>query len=109
LNSLNHTQTRMGFRLLRMNILQPLCVQGTIECRLDAVSELNQSVIDLKFLKACLKSFVDIDHLLSQINQISFKSNAKNAEHAINHVLSLKTTLKKIQTLREPMSKLTSR
>ncbi|RKO86224.1 muts domain V-domain-containing protein, partial [Blyttiomyces helicus] len=73
LGVLNHTQTRMGARLLRMNILQPLCA---------------------------LKPFPDIDRLITSLIITPKQPSVRHAEQAINHVISLKHVLKTLDPLR---------
>ncbi|KAJ3205231.1 MutS protein msh4 [Clydaea vesicula] len=68
-STLNHCMTPMGPRLLRMNILQPLNDEATIEARLDAVTELlkEENFYDVK---NNIKSFKDIDFIISSKHTI---------------------------------------
>ena len=112
---LNHTSTPMGSRLLRMNILQPMngilliiSDEATICTRLDAVEEIVQNESCYFAIRDALKSFKDIDHLITQLVQIPKKSTIKYAENSINHIILLKHTLCLINPLRIALSSLES-
>ncbi|KAJ3377261.1 MutS protein msh4 [Lobulomyces angularis] len=102
-STLNHCMTPMGPRLLRMNILQPLNDEATIEARLDAVTELlkEENFYDVK---NNIKSFKDIDFIISSLIQVPKKPSIKFAENSINHVITLKHTIKLIEPLRTCLS-----
>ncbi|KAI8815605.1 muts domain V-domain-containing protein [Fimicolochytrium jonesii] len=69
---LNHTCTPMGARLLRMNILQPLCA---------------------------LKNSLDCDNLITSLVQVPKSPHLRHAESAINNVIAFKYTLKLIESV----------
>jgi len=103
LGILNETLTPMGTRLLRSNILQPLTDEKTIKTRLDCVQELSSSEEIFYTLKTAVKPFQDIDHLISAFIQVPTKPTVKHSEQAINHIISLKHTLKTIVGVVQPL------
>ena len=94
LKVLDHTVTRMGKRLLRMSLCQPLYDENLINNRLDAVQE-----IDSTLIKNLLKKSPDLDVIVRGMNLISQKPSVKHAEQSINHILSLKLLLKTVLEL----------
>jgi DNA mismatch repair protein MSH4 len=64
---LNNTQTAMGARLLRTNVLQPLTDKDTIEGRLDAVEELTGKEAMFFAVMEALKGFPDMDRLCTAV------------------------------------------
>ncbi|KAI9022484.1 muts domain V-domain-containing protein [Hyaloraphidium curvatum] len=76
LGTLDKTQTPMGRRLLRMTILQP----------------------------AALKSFLDLDHLITAIIQVPTKPSIKHAEQSINCVIGLRHALTALEVVRVAIS-----
>ncbi|KAJ3055925.1 MutS protein msh4 [Rhizophlyctis rosea] len=108
LGVLNKTQTAMGARLLRMNILQPLCDISTLNARLDAVEDLTRSEESFFDVRSALKSFLDVDSLITSMIQVPAKTTVKHAENSINHVISLKHTLLLIVPLRLALGGATS-
>lgn len=100
---LNETLTPMGARLLRSNILQPLTDEKTLNTRLDCVQELSSSEETFYTLKTALKSFQDVDHLISAFIQVPTKPSVKHSEQTINHVIGLKHTLKTIVSVARPL------
>lgn len=102
---LDHTVTRMGKRLLRMSLCQPLFDASLINNRLDAVQELNSSNTGIKGL---LKKCPDLDLILRGINLISQKPLVKHAEQSINYILSLKLLVKTIKELKLGLENLSS-
>ncbi|KAH3676021.1 hypothetical protein WICMUC_002317 [Wickerhamomyces mucosus] len=95
---MNNTITKMGERTLRNNILQPLSDKESIEERLQAVKELKEDQTMLEFIRSELRDVQDLDKLFAvllvnksqHLNQLS-----KNEELKINHVISIKQTIKK--------------
>ena len=67
LGLLNGTQTAMGVRLLRTNVLQPLTERTTIESRLDAVEELTGKEAMFFAVQEALKGFPDMDRLCTAV------------------------------------------
>lgn len=101
----DYTVTRMGKRLLRMSLCQPLFDQGLIENRLDAVEELNTFNSGIKTL---LKKCPDLDMVLRGLNLISQKALVKHAEQSINHILQLKLILVILKDITSDLKKTTS-
>jgi DNA mismatch repair protein MSH4 len=64
---LNETQTPMGARMLRSNVLQPLTDAGTIEKRYDAVDELQMKEDMFYATRGALKHFLDVDKILTAV------------------------------------------
>uniref|UniRef100_A0A093VNW4 MutS protein like 4 n=1 Tax=Talaromyces marneffei PM1 TaxID=1077442 RepID=A0A093VNW4_TALMA len=62
---LNETQTPMGSRLLRTNILQPPTEQEKIAARYDAVEELSTKEDMFYAIREALKNFIDADKVLT--------------------------------------------
>lgn len=64
---LNETQTPMGARLLRSNILQPLTDPEVLSTRYDAVDELQVKEDMFYAIRAALKNFLDADKILTTV------------------------------------------
>lgn len=64
---LNETQTPMGARLLRSNVLQPLTDTDTLVKRYDAVDELQMKEDIFHGTRAALKNFLDADKILTAV------------------------------------------
>lgn len=64
---LNETQTPMGARLLRSNILQPLTDTDTLNKRYDAVDELQIKEDMFYATRSALKNFLDADKILTAV------------------------------------------
>lgn len=64
---LNDTQTPMGGRLLRSNVLQPLTDMDTLNKRYDAVDELQAKEDMFHGIRATLKNFLDADKILTAV------------------------------------------
>ncbi len=64
---LNHTQTAMGSRRLKQQILRPLIHQETLNIRYDFVEALNQEFIVKNELKARLKEVYDLERIVGRI------------------------------------------
>ncbi|KAK9478827.1 muts domain V-domain-containing protein [Lipomyces japonicus] len=93
LGILNNTNTPMGLRLLKSNILQPLTTRPTIEDRLTAVEELTQNE-DLFFSSQnSLKQFQDLDRLLTSLIAIPTNPTMKKSEQRTNDIIMLKQAI----------------
>lgn len=68
---LNETQTSMGARLLRSNILQPLTSRSALEYRFDALDELASKEEVFFSVRQALQNFVDVDKLLTSVRKDS--------------------------------------
>ncbi|KAJ3129702.1 MutS protein msh4 [Nowakowskiella sp. JEL0407] len=98
---INHTQTAMGSRLLRTNILQPISEANTLEMRLDAVNELTRSETLFYNAQNAIKEMVDIDKVTSALMLTHKSSTVKSCETAINKIISLKHVLKLVLGLQD--------
>ena len=65
---LDKTKTAMGARMLRSFLEQPLVDAAQIEKRLDAVQELNGSLIDRDEIREYLNPVYDLERLLARIS-----------------------------------------
>ena len=65
---LDKTKTAMGARMLRSFLEQPLVDSAQIEKRLDAVQELNGSLIDRDEIREYLNPVYDLERLLARIS-----------------------------------------
>ncbi len=80
---LDKTKTAMGARLLRSYVEQPLIDKNEINERLDAITELNNTVITREEIREYLNPIYDLERLISRISYksagprdlISFKSS----------------------------------
>lgn len=64
---LDKTKTAMGARLLRASIEQPLIDRRKIEERLDAIEELNSSMITREELREYLNPVYDLERLIGKV------------------------------------------
>lgn len=64
---LDHTQTAMGARFLRLQIEQPLIDPQKISARLDAVNSLKEGMIGREELREYLTSVYDLERLMTRI------------------------------------------
>lgn len=98
---LNVTVTKMGERLLKNNILQPLTNKNSLILRYEAVKEMvgNQDVI--KNLRNEMKELVDMDSLFSFLCKKPKTDLDKINQQKINFVLLLKKTLNITIIIRE--------
>ncbi|KAJ1959774.1 MutS protein msh4, partial [Dipsacomyces acuminosporus] len=92
-DAINHTQTKMGGRLLRSSILQPSADLSTIFARQSAVTQLLDSEELFFFLSSNLSTFPDIDSVITSLIRLSSATTVKQASHIINNVLSVKHIL----------------
>ncbi|GAM43291.1 hypothetical protein TCE0_047f17986 [Talaromyces pinophilus] len=76
---LNETQTQMGSRLLRTNVLQPPTEQEKIAARYDAVEELSTKEDMFYAIREALKNFIDADKVLTSACATSNYESIKNA------------------------------
>lgn len=82
---LDKTKTAMGARRLRNMIEQPLIDRDDIENRLDAITELNDNVIDRDELREYMNTIYDLERLMTRISLrtanprdlIAFKTSIK--------------------------------
>ncbi|MCR4909395.1 MAG: DNA mismatch repair protein MutS [Lachnospiraceae bacterium] len=65
---LDHTRTAMGARMLKSMIEQPLIDRSLIDRRLDAVSELKDSVMDRDEIREYLSGIYDLERLMCRVS-----------------------------------------
>jgi len=99
LGTLNHTQTPMGARLLRLSILQPLLDSVIINGRLDAMEELSHNQDAFFAIRAALTPFRDLDRLLTSLIAIPAKPSLQHSERRINDIITLKATISMVDAL----------
>ena len=86
---LDKTKTAMGARMLRSYIEQPLIEKSEIEERLDALTELNQSMITREEIREYLNPIYDLERLISRViyqtanprDLIAFKTSLSMLPH----------------------------
>lgn len=86
---LDKTKTAMGARLLRSYIEQPLIDREDIEARLDAIAELNESMITREEIREYLNPIYDLERLMGKVSYksanprdlIAFKSSLEMLPH----------------------------
>lgn len=119
---LNETQTPMGSRLLRSNILQPLTDAETIAARHDALEELTTkeemffAIRQGSLLMAswahhnadapslALPNFIDVDKLLTSIIVTPVMADLNTAEHDVNDVIQLKHYVQSVRPVYEALA-----
>lgn len=104
LGLLNETQTPMGNRLLRANILQPLTNPDTLNTRYDALEELTTKEEMFHAVRQALKPFLDADKILTQLILIPVQPSLKDTEQAINNVIMLKHFVSLIKPVFEALT-----
>ncbi|UJO15955.1 MutS 4 [Fulvia fulva] len=87
---LNETQTPMGMRMLRSNILQPNTDAETLAGRYDAVEELSTKEQLFFSVRAGLKPFLDLDKILTQLILVPIQESLPDVQQSINNVIMLK-------------------
>jgi DNA mismatch repair protein MutS len=92
LSVLDLTRTAMGARLLRSCLLRPSLDLDEVEKRLDAVQELQGSMLAMDRLAACLKSIHDMERMLSR---------ATLGTATPRDLLALRDSLQKLPELRK--------
>ena len=92
---MDKSATSMGGRTLRKWIEEPLLIKKEIEYRLDSVEELVNNIYLNEDLREELKNIYDIERIVGKISNQNV--NAKE-------LLSLKTSLQKIPSLKKTLS-----
>ncbi|KAJ2128403.1 MutS protein msh4, partial [Coemansia sp. RSA 921] len=92
-SAIDHTNTKMGSRLLRANILQPSTDLSTIYARQTAVLELLDTEELFFSLSAQLVDMPDIDAAITSLICISQATTSRQVSQAINNVLHVKHIL----------------
>ncbi|KAJ2255673.1 MutS protein msh4 [Coemansia sp. RSA 455] len=98
-SAINHTQTKMGSRLLRSSILQPSTDLNTIYARQSAVLEILDNEETFFFLSANLAAIPDIDAAITSLIRMPITSTAKQAGLAISNVLHFKHILQSARAI----------
>ncbi|KAI5966880.1 MSH4 [Candida pseudojiufengensis] len=93
---LNRCTTKMGQRLLRTSILQPLTDIESIKLRLESVNELTSQENILITIKTKLKQLSDLDTLFSYL-----LDDSGIPEQRINNIILLKTNLLLVLELKD--------
>lgn len=101
---LDSTCTKMGRRLLRNSILQPLTDRASIELRLEAVRELQSDPDALNALRSELKCFQDLDSLFVKL--LSMNQSAIKSEQKINCSILLKSTIRTVKNVKRMMEEI---
>ncbi|MHA2620341.1 MAG: DNA mismatch repair protein MutS [bacterium JZ-2024 1] len=98
---LNHSVTPMGARFLRDQMASPLCNQGEIEERLDAVSELLERADCRSDLRDTLKQVGDLERILARMGAGRIRTHdlfrIRNALRAVHRLIPI------VQQLRSPL------
>ncbi|KAL0275351.1 UNVERIFIED_CONTAM: hypothetical protein PYX00_003220 [Menopon gallinae] len=105
---LKHCHTKGGLRLLRANILQPMCSVKRIESRLDCVTELVKKPLLFFAIESAVTSFSNIENLLSLCMHEPQQDGLRAAEYQLKYVLLLKTILEQLPTLVTSLEEATS-
>ncbi|KAJ2327967.1 MutS protein msh4, partial [Coemansia sp. RSA 2681] len=98
-SAINHTQTKMGSRLLRSSILQPSTDLNTIYARQSAVLEILDNEEAFFFLSANIATIPDIDAAITSLIRMPVASTAKQAGLAISNVLHFKHILQSARAI----------
>lgn len=92
---LDHTNTSMGARLLRSNVLRPLYDEKSINNRLDSVEELVKNLIVRDELIKQLKNIKDVERIIGRI-----ACSGLNPKH----IIDLTSTLKVVPEIKQLIS-----
>ena len=98
---LNQCSTKMGVRLLRSSILQPLAKLVDIQLRQLAVRELLEQKDVATNAQKALCDFPDLDNLICSLIQIPKNKPAKFCEQSINRILQFKLVIEKSMALND--------
>jgi DNA mismatch repair protein MSH4 len=101
---LNHCSTKMGSRLLRSSILQPLTKVVEIQLRQQAVKELSEQRDFAKNLSNVLCDVPDLDNLIASLIQIPKNRPEKFCEQSINRILMFKQVIEKSICLKDRLT-----
>lgn len=101
---MNETLTPMGSRLLRSSILQPSTQAEVLTQRYDAVEEISNREDMFFQIRQDLKSFHDIEKLLTTLIIIPTQPDIQQSEQLINHILLLKNFVYAINPIHEVLT-----
>lgn len=105
---LNSTVTKMGERLLKNNLSQPLTNKFSLLLRYSAVQELNENYDIRDDIRSEMKFFVDLDNLFSYLCKKPKENMLIINEQKINFILLLKSTLNTVINIRSIINPLNS-
>jgi len=95
LSVLDKTVTAMGSRLIKKWLQEPLLNMEAINQRLEAIKELNRSIINREEIIALLENVYDLERLISRVNY----GNANPRD-----LLALRNSLQQIPALKEKLT-----
>ena len=93
---LRMTKTRMGARLLRRNIMEPLCNLEEIRGRHEFVSFLKENYNISALIERCLCNFVDADQLFSKLSKNAGAADKRAKIQAAMELSSLVYSIRSI-------------
>ncbi|RCK59632.1 MutS 4 [Candida viswanathii] len=96
----NKCVTKMGQRMLRTSILQPLTHENSIKLRLEAVHELMTNEDILTGIRSLLKQTSDLEKMFTSFLD---PKSITGQDQAINNIILLKTALEKSFTVRKSL------
>ncbi|PRP75733.1 mutS protein [Planoprotostelium fungivorum] len=101
LGVMDHTKTAVGARLLKSNLVQPLCNINTLEARLDVVDVFCR---DEKLLSTCrqiLSQITDMDQLIHSMQLITVPTQASLRESTtiIKAIIKMKHTIELVSRM----------
>ncbi|MCJ1474638.1 MutS protein msh4 [Lambiella insularis] len=105
---LNQTLTPMGSRFLRSSILQPSTEKILLEKRYESVQELVTKEEVFFAIRQALKSFLDMDRVLTDVIIIPTRPTIQHLEQSINNVILLKQSIKSVPPIFEALDGVTS-
>ncbi|KAF6823373.1 DNA mismatch repair protein msh4 [Colletotrichum plurivorum] len=105
LGLLDQTRTRMGTRVLRSNILQPPTLKDEyLESRYEALDELLGSQDMFTEVRSALRSFPDVETLLTKLVIIPNNPSISESEKAMNNILTVKSFLDSVPDLQQALA-----
>lgn len=105
---LNSTLTRMGARLLKNNMLQPLTDPEALELRYDALQELSTKEDTFFAVRGALKKMLDVEKVLTSFIVVPVHLTPTHIEQAVNNILALKHFITSVHPVYEALLGCTS-
>ncbi len=103
---MDKTQTKIGRKMLRANILQPPCDPKTVSDRLDCVDWLVEHQSTLDALLQILNAYQELDSAIYNCIVIpKTPLSYKHKETRIGHIIAIKSDIELIYTLRGVLQK----
>ncbi len=94
---LNRTQTALGARFLKRQLMRPLKVAPVIEARYDMIDRLNTEFMQRETLKEALRSVYDIERILTKLSNHTIKPrDFTQLRDSLKVAPVLKTTLESL-------------